>query len=291
MLPPEVRLPILMRAAASPFLPTPQRDVAKSLLTETLSELKPHERVQYLQAMKDSDPANANKTLYQIEMELKKAGQPTVTIANERAQAAGVGKELADIQVNAIKQGLQASKTLGTLDIMERAAKDPNFYSGAFSPAVLAYNRGASSLGFEAPEKAVPTEVFQKMGNKLVTDVLAGEKGGAGLGTGVSNADRDFIRDTVPNLANTREGNLAIIQIQRALAQRDAEIAQMTRDYARTHDGLINYEFLQKVADYQQANPIFANFKLPEGAVKAKVGGFTRDQLEAEALRRGMRPP
>lgn len=274
MLPPEQRLPMLMRAYSSPFLPAAQKELAGKLLTETLAELKPHERVNYLQAMKDSDPALANKSLFEIEKDLKQTGATSVVMTGEKEQSKGVGKDLADIQTGAIRAGLKVPKMLGTLDIMERAANDPNFFSGTQlgSKAVLAWKRALAAVGGpEFDEKAASTEVFDKASKQLVTEVLSGDKGGAGLGSGVSNADREFIEGTAPNLANSKEGNLALIQMHRMLAQREAVVAKMTREYAAKNKGLIDYEFLQKVADFQEANPVFKDFKLPDAAMKAQA--------------------
>jgi hypothetical protein len=262
-------IPKYMAALSNPYLATDQKQMVADMLKRAMDAAKPHERAQFLQQLKDDDPSLANKSLFQIEMQLK---QPLVSMQSESEQSKGVGGELAKIQNGAMEAGRKAPNTLGTLDVMERAAKDPNFYSGTGSAGMLAYKRAASALGFEAPEAAASAEVFDKMSKKLVTDVLQGDKGGAGLGQGISNADRDFVNGTVPNLQNTPAGNATLIQIQRRLAQRDLEIARMTREWAAKHNGLINYEFLDTVAKYQHNNPIFADMNIPPDAMKPTGG-------------------
>jgi hypothetical protein len=262
-------IPVYARAIASPHLPAEQKQVAAEFLKRALDEAKTTDKIRNLQALKDSDPAYANKSLLQIEMELRKqqAAPPA-----ETAQHKKVGEELGTLQDNAIKAGWNAAKVNGTLDIMQRAIQDPNFYSGVGAKSVTAWKRAAAAVG-GGDESAAPNEIFDKMSNKLVTETLSGDKGGAGLGAGISNADRDFISATVPNLQNSKAGNIALIQIQRKLAERDKVIAKMTRDYAGAHNGLIDYEFLQQVADYQEAHHLFDDMKLPGEAMRQGGGG------------------
>ena len=62
--------------------------------------------------------------------------------------------------------------------------------------------------------------MFEKL-NKAVLDGLGGS-----LGTGISNADRDFIQRTTANIGNTKEGNRQIIDVGIKLAERKQQIAQ-----------------------------------------------------------------
>jgi hypothetical protein len=250
-------IPRYLSALTDPNLPKNQKEVATELLKRAFDNAKPTEKIQTLSALRD-DPQ-----LLELEKELRRASAPSVTVTGEKAQAAEVGKEVfGKLQENALKAGVNAPKRLGTLDIMERALNDPNFYSGSGGQAMTAFKRGLVALGMDDAATAAPNEVFDKMSKQVVTEVLSGEKGGAGLGSGVSNADRDFITGIVPGLQNTPEGNRTLIEIQRRLVQRDREIARMTRDYARAHNGLIDYDHLANIDDYQEKHPLFADLKM-----------------------------
>ena len=76
------------------------------------------------------------------------------------------------------------------------------------------------------------------------------------LGSGVSNADRQFIQGTVPNIANTPEGNREIISYGRKIEQRKQEVAKMARDYAKKNGGRIDAGFDEQLAQWSEKNPL-----------------------------------
>lgn len=150
------------------------------------------------------------------------------------------------------KGGQSATGAIGTLNLMEKLTADPNFYSGSASNAVTAAKRAGASLGITTPDAAGPNELFSSMANRLVLDAAGGS-----LGTGFSNADRDFIQSTVPALGNTPEGNRAIIGVQRKVYERQQEVAKMARDYAKANGGRMDAGFDQVLADYAEKKPLF----------------------------------
>ena len=80
---------------------------------------------------------------------------------------------------------------------------------------------------------------------------------GGSLGTGVSNADRDYIDGQVPSLANTKAGNLQLIDITEKIAQRQVDIAKQMNEFKKAHDGRLTYEWDQTLADWAEAHPMF----------------------------------
>lgn len=49
----------------------------------------------------------------------------------------------------------------------------------------------------------------------------------------LSDKDREFLVSMVPGLAKTPQGNAIVIEAFKRTAQRDAEIAQLARDYKK----------------------------------------------------------
>ena len=174
-----------------------------------------------------------------------------VTNAGEKAYDQALNKDLADTFLTYQKEGRSAGDQLNTISTMERAAKDPNFYSGTGANAITAYRRGAAALGLGDTSAAAPNELFGKMSNKLVIDSLGS------LSQGVSNGDRTFVESTVPNLQNTPDGNAKIFEVMRKVAQRKQEVARLATDYAAKNGGRIDYKFNSVLQDYAEKNPLF----------------------------------
>jgi hypothetical protein len=257
-------IPRYIAALADPNLPAGQKQLASELMKRALDNAKLPEKIQVLQALKDSDPSFKG-SLLDLEVKLRNAGKTDVNLLpGERSYDVQVGKDLADRFLELNKAGVNAQRTQSTLDVMDRAMRDPNFYSGPLSGLALAAKRAYAKIDPEAADSATATELFQKMSNKLVTDVAGG--GGGGLGSGISNADRDYIGATVPNLQNNPPGNRLIMQVMRAAAKRDVETAQMARDYARAHGGRLDYEFYTELKKYADENSILKGIEFPKEA-------------------------
>lgn len=146
--------------------------------------------------------------------------------------------------------GRTARRTLTALDAMERASQDGGFYSGLASGGVQFAKRAATALGFDA-SGVESMKAFNAIAKQAALDAMGGS-----LGTGFSNADRDFVLDQVPGLQNTPEGNALLIEVQRAMATRQEEIAKLARDYERVN-GRIDLGFEDQLAEFSEQNPVF----------------------------------
>lgn len=149
------------------------------------------------------------------------------------------------------KKAMAAGGTLNSIAAMKVMANDPQFYSGVGSQGTLLWKKAVAALGGD-PEAARPMETFNALSNKLVVDVMGGS-----LGTGVSNADVQFLQKTVANLDNSIEGNLQLIDITERIGRREIEVAQFLRDYRAQHDGKLDNNFVTALAQWSEANPLF----------------------------------
>ena len=184
-----------------------------------------------------------------------------------------------------LTQGRDAQNTLGSLNVMEQAMSDPGFYSGAGGETVLQLKRFGAALGMN-PDGISSMETFQSQAKQLALAAMGGS-----LGSGFSNADRDFVTGQVAGLENTPAGNKKLIAITRELTKRKIQIAQLAGQYADQHDGQIDRGFDAYLSQWAEANPLFPKQQeqeqqaLPEGVTEEDIQhtmelyGLTREQV------------
>ena len=160
-----------------------------------------------------------------------------------------------------------AFKTLNSLNQMENLIQDPSFYSGFGADQLRAIKSAAVALGGD-PNQVSSMEQFNTLSKQAALDTMGGS-----LGTGFSNADRDFVVEQVPYLGNTPEGNKAVIAINRKMQERKIQIAKMAREY-EVQNGRIDARFMQELAQWAEANPLFAGMAAPPqgGTGKTSTG-------------------
>jgi hypothetical protein len=186
---------------------------------------------------------------------LKQAGATRVNTnvhSGEKEYDKVLNKAEAERFIGYQKGGQNAQSAIGSLDVLEGAMKDPNFYSGVGAERfALPLRQAQASFGGD-PKAAASMETFRSTASKAALDAMGGS-----LGSGFSNADRDFVLNQVPNLANTPEGNKSLIDVSRKVRSREIEIAKMARDYAAKNGGRIDAGFDAALADYAEKNPLF----------------------------------
>lgn len=183
----------------------------------------------------------------------------------------GYGKVYLDGQAEA----RAAQKSLTSLSAMEKLMEDPALYSGSGSENVMRLKRMGAAMGLN-PEGIDSMEAFSALSKQAALDSMGGS-----LGTGFSNADRDFVTGQVPGIENTPQGNKTIIGIQKQIQGRKIEVAKLAREYAKKNGGRIDEGFDDYLAQWAEQNPLFP--QQPSAG-----GGADRAALEAEARRRGL---
>lgn len=196
---------------------------------------------------------------------LRRAGATRVNnviSSGEKAYDTKVGGDYGQTFVDLQKAGRGSVGQMATLDTLEKLTEDPNFYSGPGAEKfALPLKQAISRMGGD-PNTAQPMETFRALSSKSVLDTMGGS-----LGTGFSNADRDFVVSQVPNLGNTPEGNRSLIQIQKKVAKRTQDIAKLARDYS-ARNGRIDAGFDAALQQWAEQNPLF-----PRGAQAPSSGG------------------
>jgi hypothetical protein len=195
-----------------------------------------------------------------------RAGSSSVTVNN--AGATELQKLFAKRYDDISTQAQGAPDAVAKLDRMTALTKDPNFYSGAGAGQVQLFKQALAAIGGD-PNAAAPMEEFAALSNRAALDVMGGS-----LGTGFSNADRDFVVSTVPALDATPKGNLKRIDVLRLINQRKIEIGKMADEYVM-QNGQLDAGFNKMLSQYAETHPLFDGLKgqgdggaAPPGAVQ-----------------------
>ncbi|MBZ9654674.1 hypothetical protein [Phyllobacterium lublinensis] len=284
----------LVRIASDPRANDRTKAVASAIYQQRVAELKAQqeqeqwlERQAYERAQKEADPKyrqDLEKGNLEIEklkappttsditeyeyargqgetrpfndwlIEKRKAGAAnnSVTIEGEKKQDQTIGEGLGKDLLTFMGEEKTARSTISSLNAMEKEMEDPNFYSGSGAQTVANLKRFAVTLGIN-PDSVASTEAFNALSKKAVLDNMGGS-----LGTGVSNADRDYIEGQVPTISNTKEGNRKIIDITRRINQRKIKVAELARAYAKAHDNRLDLNFYDELGAWADKNPLFS---------------------------------
>lgn len=202
--------------------------------------------------------------------------------SGEKAYETTVGKDYGTLFTDLQKGGRDATKAIGTLNLMENLTKDPNFYSGFGGDVALRANQALVGLGVKDQKAASAAETFRALGNQTVLDAAGGS-----LGNQISNGDREYINATTANLANTPEGNRELIGIRRKLATRQQETARLARDYATSHGGRIDAGFDDFLSDWVEKHPLFP--QAPKQEQPSSVDSSPADGVTATNPQTGQR--
>ncbi len=193
---------------------------------------------------------------YQIEM--KQAGRPqtNVSVSGDKKGAEEMAKLHAK-EYEGIRAGANAARgNLANLDVLE-SSLDAAGTTGAFGETEQDLRRVAAYFGVGDADKAASGDLVRSISNKLALSVRSpgGESGG--MPGAMSDADREFLRSTVPSLGKLPGGNRQMIDIARKVGQRSIDIHKMAVKYAREHEGQLDPGFEEQVNEFADQNPLF----------------------------------
>ena len=197
----------------------------------------------------------------------------------------GINTEGADDFTKALMKGMAtryetyqseadaAEKAMANLNLMGNLVSQDDFYSGPFGNQVTAVRRVATLFGAD-PQQVADAETFNKIAKDSALQVMGGS-----LGVGFSNADRDFVEAMVPNIENTKEGNLKIIEVQTKIQNRKIELARMAEQYAAENGTLKGFRAF--ITEWRQQNPLFsaAEKAALDPAATSKSTGLSEDAM------------
>lgn len=163
------------------------------------------------------------------------ASSQTLINAGPKAFETELGKLDAE-QLGEFRKGAQsAQQTLGIVQNL-RGAVNQGVFSGGGAQAKTAVSNMIEGITGAKPKNLVGSQLFNAEASKLVLERIKT------LGANPSNADREFIEKTVPNLSTSPEARDALINFLEEKAKWSIDLYQRADRFARQNHGLGGFE-------------------------------------------------
>ena len=254
----EDRMTAKDKADVEQFNTKEKREAAQYTRTQDFAEKKPTDDMREYQEYSRQELAAGRQpsTFLDYQLQIKKAGKPetNVTVSGEKKGMEEMAKLFAK-RYDDVQRGADGAQTM--IDNLEQleAALDTGVRTGTAAEAEQGLRKIGVMMGVGDADKVAAGELIQAIGNKLALQVRApgGESGG--MPGAMSDADREFLKQTVASLGKTEAGNRQLIGVLRAVATRNLAISDMAIDYA-AEKGQLDAGFDRQVRDYVRANPL-----------------------------------
>jgi hypothetical protein len=201
------------------------------------------------------DQVNAmEKGVFTHKAGIAAAGAASTRIVNppqETAFSKELGSEQAKQLVAQQNQAGVSAQALDRLQTMEKTTG--NVYSGPTANTAIAASQLLSSVGLlsDAQAKTLSnSEVYNKSAKDLVMKDLGGK-----LGAGISNADRSYIEERIPQLQNSPAARMELIQKLKEIHLKEIEKAQAMQAHANKFQNLNTFDFAKYGMTPSAASP------------------------------------
>jgi hypothetical protein len=131
-----------------------------------------------------------------------------------------------------------------------------DFEGGKLSGVGVDIAKLANSAGFKIDGKLPNKEAAEALTNEVALE-LRSTADGAGMPGAMSDADRQFLKNMTPQMAQTAEGRRTIIESRVKLMERESQVAGMARQYKKKYNKL-DEGFFTQLQDWSNRNPLFA---------------------------------
>lgn len=144
----------------------------------------------------------------------------------------------------------QATKALSTLNRLDQLNRSGQLFQGAAADQRVAIANFANTFGVPVDKKRLSnSQEYDAYSKELVTGIIKS------LGANPSNADREFIEKTVPNLSKSPEAANALIQFMGRRAQQVIADSRAMREYGEKNNSLKGFSPPSLQNQQQQTTP------------------------------------
>jgi hypothetical protein len=152
-------------------------------------------------------------------------------------------KEMGKIDAKKVSDAVLARETAtSTINSLNKLASLPDnqLITGQFATGRVGATNLLVTLGLAAPSdtnKLVSSQEYQKVAGDVILQTLGGK-----LGSGFSNADREFIQGLIPQLETNPNARRQLISFMQNKNQEIVKESIRLENYARTNRGLSGFE-------------------------------------------------
>jgi len=210
------------------------------------------------------DLQNGMITKDQFDEQFKKLtapSQPLVTVDNRQENEFNkkVGSELGEQYSGLLKADMNAPSTIAKYQRLGSLLG--GIQTGKFKGATTDIKAAAKGLGIDlgalgVTDDVAPAQAARALSNQVALE-LRNPAGGAGMPGAMSDKDREFLLQSVPNLENDPNAIGKMIEYRVKLAQREQEVAKKARAYRKAHNGVFDEGFFDELKDWSEKNPLF----------------------------------
>jgi hypothetical protein len=194
----------------------------------------------------------------------------TINMKQEGKEGETVGEYYGKTYGNIQTAGLQAPGKIARMDALTGFLNQ--VHTGQFAPQKLAITKVVKGLGFDPQalgidDTAGPAEAAQAIVRQMALE-LRNPSGGAGMPGALSDSDREYLSSMLPRLQSDPNAWPKIVDIYKRMAQRDIDVAQLTRDYRKQH-GHADEGMFDALQQFSTAHPLFEPMQASDAAAPA----------------------
>jgi hypothetical protein len=189
----------------------------------------------------------------------------------QEALGSARAKTYTDLAVEQPRKAAAALNNLNALDDLLRGVE-----TGPATPIGMKAAGIAREFGVEVDPNLNRKQAAQAISNQFALQARNTAEGG-GMPGQMSDKDREFLLNSVPNLTQSPEGRQMLIDVQRRMLKRQILAAERAREYVAKH-GTLDEGFHGDMQAYADAHPLFADLTAKTPA--ASGGGWSIKRVQ-----------
>jgi len=203
------------------------------------------------------ETAKINKSLMNDQVALAAAKATSIRISNNVQQEQEFAKKRGVTQAteldNATNLARGASQALNTIRSMKQLNDSGQLFTGPAAQSYVGATNLLSSLNLLSPAQAkmlTSSQVYDKQAKDLVMNELAGK-----LGAGISEGDRKFIEDRIPQLTTSPAARTELLNKIESLQKDKIKYWKDMNAHANKYGNLNDFDFSQNYSPIATAPP------------------------------------